>query len=193
MYDEKLARPRHDKSGRPSNEHESNVLFDIEAIRAELASEQIEVREIESTLPPMKLTIRTTTGCEGKPTDNPYDGLRMTKSFDEGLTVGRSRVEQTLSSPSLAYHGAASPSRLRRAEEDEVNEVDDPPRSFEWKGDRTIYTPEPSPKPISPTVVRPELKPSLSMPMGINGLEHNVWLEDDPEFGQEREITLSFE
>ncbi|KAI9788981.1 MAG: hypothetical protein M1816_006439 [Peltula sp. TS41687] len=209
MYDEKPTRPQHDKLGRRSSEAESNILFDIEAIRAELASEQIEVREIESTLPPMKLSIRTTTtGPEGKIlTDNPYDGLRMTKSFDEsGLTVGRSRVEQTLSSPSLAYHGAASPSRLRRAAEEGggmPNEVDDPPRSF--FDCKTVYTPEqPSPKPISPilvmttttttTTTRPELKPSISMPMEFNtGLEHNVWLEDDPEFGREQEITLSFE
>lgn len=34
-----------------------NVLFDIEAIRRELASEQIEVKQLESTLPPMKLEI----------------------------------------------------------------------------------------------------------------------------------------
>ncbi|KMU86270.1 DUF726 family protein [Coccidioides immitis H538.4] len=31
------------------------VLFDIDAIRAELASEQIQVKQLESTLPPMKL------------------------------------------------------------------------------------------------------------------------------------------
>ncbi|KAI4253365.1 MAG: hypothetical protein L6R42_007610, partial [Xanthoria sp. 1 TBL-2021] len=34
-----------------------NVLFDIDAIRAELASEMIEVKQLESTLPPMKLEI----------------------------------------------------------------------------------------------------------------------------------------
>ncbi|KAI4196259.1 MAG: hypothetical protein LQ348_002338, partial [Seirophora lacunosa] len=35
----------------------ANVLFDIEAIRKELASEQIEVKQLESTLPPMRLEI----------------------------------------------------------------------------------------------------------------------------------------
>ncbi|KAI4268672.1 MAG: hypothetical protein LQ337_007711 [Flavoplaca oasis] len=35
----------------------ANVLFDIDAIRAELASEMIEVKQLESTLPPMKLEI----------------------------------------------------------------------------------------------------------------------------------------
>ena len=35
---------------------DSNVLFDIDAIRRELASEMIEVRELDSTLPPMQIT-----------------------------------------------------------------------------------------------------------------------------------------
>ncbi|KAJ5625855.1 hypothetical protein N7510_002164 [Penicillium lagena] len=50
---------------RNNNPHESSeitsgpgtVLFDIEAIRAELASEAIEVKQLESTLPPMKLDL----------------------------------------------------------------------------------------------------------------------------------------
>ncbi|KAJ4522926.1 hypothetical protein HRR75_001322 [Exophiala dermatitidis] len=35
---------------------DSNVLFDIDAIRKELESEMIEVRELDSTLPPMQIT-----------------------------------------------------------------------------------------------------------------------------------------
>lgn len=35
---------------------DGNVLFDIDAIRKELASEMIEVRELDSTLPPMQIT-----------------------------------------------------------------------------------------------------------------------------------------
>ncbi|PGH10196.1 hypothetical protein AJ80_07555 [Polytolypa hystricis UAMH7299] len=35
------------------------VLFDVDAIRAELAGEQIEVRQLESTLPPMKLNLNS--------------------------------------------------------------------------------------------------------------------------------------
>ncbi|KAL4871621.1 hypothetical protein BDV12DRAFT_25187 [Aspergillus spectabilis] len=36
-----------------------SVLFDIDAIRAELASEMMEVRQLESTLPPMKLDLNS--------------------------------------------------------------------------------------------------------------------------------------
>ena len=44
-----------DKDG---NNH--GVLFDVDAIRAELAKEKLEVRELESTLPPMKLDLTPT-------------------------------------------------------------------------------------------------------------------------------------
>lgn len=51
-----------DHNSSPHNAAEPNsapgsVLFDIEAIRAELASEAIEVKQLESTLPPMKLDL----------------------------------------------------------------------------------------------------------------------------------------
>ena len=44
-------------SGADGGDPGGNVLFDIDAIRAELASEMIEVKQLESTLPPMKLDI----------------------------------------------------------------------------------------------------------------------------------------
>lgn len=43
-------------------EANGGVLFDVEAIRAELAKEKLEVKELESTLPPMKLEIPPTEG-----------------------------------------------------------------------------------------------------------------------------------
>ncbi|RDW93533.1 uncharacterized protein DSM5745_00855 [Aspergillus mulundensis] len=56
-----------------------SVLFDIDAIRAELASEQMEVRQLESTLPPMKLDLNspplnspaTPSSTEGKKAEEP--------------------------------------------------------------------------------------------------------------------------
>jgi hypothetical protein len=41
---------------------DSNVLFDVEAIRRELAGEMVEVRELDSTLPPMQITSMTKDG-----------------------------------------------------------------------------------------------------------------------------------
>ncbi|KAL2871068.1 uncharacterized protein BJX67DRAFT_214232 [Aspergillus lucknowensis] len=52
-----------DHSESPKSPADSNaagsVLFDIDAIRAELASEMIEVKQLESTLPPMKLDLNS--------------------------------------------------------------------------------------------------------------------------------------
>ncbi|KAL2826802.1 hypothetical protein BDW59DRAFT_144717 [Aspergillus cavernicola] len=52
-----------DHSESPQSPTSSNaagsVLFDIDAIRAELASEMMEVRQLESTLPPMKLDLNS--------------------------------------------------------------------------------------------------------------------------------------
>lgn len=49
-------------SGNPQDPNEPNVLFDIEAIRRELASEYIEVRELNSTMPAMQIATRTKDG-----------------------------------------------------------------------------------------------------------------------------------
>lgn len=46
-----------DKSRRADEDPNANILFDIEAIRRELESEQLEVRQLESTLPPMRLDL----------------------------------------------------------------------------------------------------------------------------------------
>ena len=65
----------------------ANVLFDIEAIKKELASEQIEVKELKSTAPPMKITIDDFQKSEDErpPPLNPHATLRETKS-DDGLS-----------------------------------------------------------------------------------------------------------
>lgn len=49
--------------GKPEDSGEPNVLFDIDAIRRELASEYIEVRELDSTMPAMQII---TTGKDGQ-------------------------------------------------------------------------------------------------------------------------------
>lgn len=64
-----------------------NVLFDIEAIKAELASEQIEVKQLESTLPPMKLNLNRSATNGDKPPQSPYSSFRETKSYDASLTT----------------------------------------------------------------------------------------------------------
>ena len=84
-YDDS-ARKSSDDFGTGSAEG-GNVLFDIEAIKAELASEQIEVKEIESTLPPMKLSLNGSASDGNKPPQSPYSNLRETKSYDGSIAM----------------------------------------------------------------------------------------------------------
>ena len=79
-YDDRMR--KEDEWGTRSAESGSNVLFDIEAIKAELASEQIEVRQLESTLPPMRLEVNGSNKAVEKAQQSPYLNLRETKSYD---------------------------------------------------------------------------------------------------------------
>ncbi|OBT61857.1 hypothetical protein VE03_08819 [Pseudogymnoascus sp. 23342-1-I1] len=69
-----------------SKKHDS-VLFDIDAIRAELASENFEVKELESTLPPMKLDFSSPAASPAVPSSS-LGALRDTKSADVIPTMG---------------------------------------------------------------------------------------------------------
>ncbi|OBT97762.1 hypothetical protein VE01_05110 [Pseudogymnoascus verrucosus] len=71
-----------------STKHDS-VLFDIDAIRAELASENFEVKELESTLPPMKLDFSSPAASLSPAVPSSSLGaLRDTKSADVIPTMG---------------------------------------------------------------------------------------------------------
>ena len=93
-----------DDWGTGSAESGSNVLFDIEAIKAELASEQIEVRQLESTLPPMKLDLKESGTNVPKGPQSPYLNLRETKSYD-GSTPFRPRNLDAVASKASLPNG----------------------------------------------------------------------------------------
>lgn len=62
--------------------HNQGVLFDVDAMREELArGEELQVKELASTLPPMKLDLPPSTSS------NPRDSLRETKSVDGTPTL----------------------------------------------------------------------------------------------------------
>lgn len=56
VYQDSLGKEGGGKGG--AGDANTGVLFDVEAIRAELAKEHLEVKELKSTLPPMKLDLR---------------------------------------------------------------------------------------------------------------------------------------
>ncbi|KAL9582081.1 MAG: hypothetical protein Q9212_003506, partial [Teloschistes hypoglaucus] len=90
----------------------ANVLFDIDAIRAELASEQIEVKQLESTLPPMKLDINgAQTSAEWNAKNPPAPmppPLRETRSYDANDTHNR-RPSDEDDDRALPFRSALSP------------------------------------------------------------------------------------
>jgi hypothetical protein len=101
VYDEQSkGLPEHkrlDADGDPAKIAENPVMFDIDAIRrevAQLAAEskeynaeaEFEIKEIKSTLPPMKIDIATVSPGQ----TSPYSTLRETKSYNDSLGVGAS-------------------------------------------------------------------------------------------------------
>ena len=195
-----------------SVEGSGNVLFDIEAIKAELHSEQIEVKQLESTLGPMKLDVKDQTP------NSPYSNLRQTKSYDSqraskpnDLDLKETKSprsnghkenpfdqgydEYNLSAEALNYPPSAAHSKLSFE-----SSVQSPsPR-------RLSHLPNSSPDLASPAkeaaedappppLQRPPLRSSLTLPSNSNkaGLEHNAWADDeDPDFGKEQEVKLTF-
>ena len=104
-YDDRMRGDHFDKNG--INGGSSNVLFDIEAIKAELASEQIEVKQLESTLPPMKLNLDGVSSSF-KNEQNTRLSMRETKSYD-GSMAFRPKINPDASQTSLANGRSSNP------------------------------------------------------------------------------------
>ncbi|KAJ9648355.1 hypothetical protein H2199_001209 [Coniosporium tulheliwenetii] len=180
---------------------DAGVLFDIDAIRreaAEFAAEGIQIKEIKSTLPPMKIE---------------------TKSFDNSSkALGQESYAGNLSLP-LAPNGhntvPPTKSQLGTANGyDDYDELNDGDNNISMTFD-TSYQQSPLPSysrspvtssatsPIpqqdswtSPSLSdsRPPLRSATTMPTNTFNMnpEHNAWADDEDEFGQEREIKMTF-
>lgn len=199
------------KAGKEEHGSNDGVLFDIEAIRAELASEHMEVRELKSTLPPMKLDL-------GSPsTLSPRSTLRETKSFD-AATMLQANTTKPPPSPSPRQSSSNIPTYRQEDasphwpdEEDEVQMTFDtsyhtPPRLNSASTSTANLSLSLHPSPHEPpqadpveraaTLQRPELKSSLTLPTPSNlpavSLDHNAWADEDEDFGHEKEIEMTF-
>ncbi|KAI9730612.1 MAG: hypothetical protein M1818_008094 [Claussenomyces sp. TS43310] len=195
-------------SGRGTEDVQGNnhgVLFDIDAIRAELASEQMEVKELQSTLPPMKLDLGTT------PT-SPRSTLRETKSYDPSMAAP---LPSSLTPPppvrspmswDVPPHAAeSSPHQPYLHPEGAISMTFDTAYQRPARSSSSIAGPRAPPSPSSPSVriapplaeptdraamlQRPELKSSTTLPVLPPG--HNVWADDDDEF-KEKEMEMTF-
>ncbi|KIE03314.1 DUF726 domain protein, partial [Metarhizium majus ARSEF 297] len=163
------------------------VLFDVDAIRAELAKEShgdadvetaLQVKEIESTLPPMKLDICPTTPSLSSPIADGRSSLRETRSADI-LTVGRMGFGSPNGSRDLSpYH--------TNMHEEEVQ------MTFDTSFDDSAHThtqAAPSTNGES-SLTRPEMKSSQTLP---NMTISDPWADpEDEDFGKEKEISMTF-
>jgi hypothetical protein len=146
VYDEHstAAPPGHrklDVDQDPAKLAENQVMFDIDAIRKEVAAlaaeskeynaeAEFEIKEIKSTLPPMKIDIATVSPSQ---TTSPYSTLRETKSYNDSL--GASSTADAKKTAKNASNGRY----------EEYDEFDDPSAShMEMTFDKSFRDPPPS-------------------------------------------------
>jgi hypothetical protein len=94
-YEESKGDPEGSRGTEDQFDNNHGVLFDVDAIRAELASEHMEVKELQSTLPPMKLDL----GSSSLQAPIPRASLRETKSYEPQPTQGFLRTPEYRPSP----------------------------------------------------------------------------------------------
>ncbi|KAI1761536.1 DUF726-domain-containing protein [Hypoxylon sp. FL1150] len=160
-----------DKEG---NNH--GILFDVDAMRAELAKEdELQPKELRSTLPPMKLDLSP------PPTSNNLrDTLRGTRSDDavfKGSPLGGYRLSQertqTLPARGLDYHPPPPDDEIQMTFDTSYVEYAEPP----------------SPPAKDASLARPEIKTAQTTP---NLALADPWADDDDDFGKEKEISMTF-
>ena len=214
VYDEK-SQQNVDKEEDPAKLAESNVMFDVDAIRAEVAvlsaEDGMEVKEIKSTLPPMKIDMAQTS-------PNPYSTLRGTKSYNDSLGVASHHPVN--SSSNLSTHSGTSygyQNGNRKQSFEEYDEMADGGMSMTF--DTSFKEPAParsparspslsgykSPDPSTsawdtaswkdPPHEHPPLR-SVTEPTTPNtnmAPAYNAWADEfDDEFGKEKELKMTF-
>lgn len=234
VYDENSALPQYktiDRDGDPAKIAENPIMFDIDAIRKEVAAlaaeskeynaeAEFEIKEIKSTLPPMKIDI-------GSISPPPYSGLRETKSYNDSLPT-------SIIDNKIARHGQHTSSGtniLGKSNFEEYDEYDEGAEHVEMTFDSSFRE---RPTPVSSTLKSPvsgtlppwesttPIKPAWSSdtqpmwdkstraerpalatvmtsppPLTSNGTNgnprYNAWADEfDDDFGKEKEVQMSF-
>ncbi|OCK81021.1 DUF726-domain-containing protein [Lepidopterella palustris CBS 459.81] len=212
MYDERLKEPR-GKEGESSTGKDESVLFDIDAIRAEaaeLSAQGIQIKQLESTLPPMKLDVTASASS------NSYSTFRETKNFNDSISQGAkpSASSGDLSAVSNGYDPViATKAQSKDYEEyDEfANEEGSISMTFDSSFERStaaLASKSPNPSPNLPSTIgpprtswssspaseRPPLKLATTPPSVNLSPDYNAWVdEDDEDFGKEKEMKMTFE
>lgn len=179
------------RDGAKSNQ---GVLFDIDAIRAELAKEAAEgnmdelpIKEIPSTLPPMKLDLSTSASASASPA-TPHEASPWAAGRSSDASPGTRRSSEgrsprrTVLLPGVpsARHSSA---QWGGAGEGEAHmgfnaDLHDPQRA----GPATTSQAESGER---PSIRASQTAPNITVP--------SPWADpDDEDFGQEKEITMTF-
>lgn len=173
-----------------------SVLFDIDAIKAELASESIEVKQLESTLPPMKLDLNSP--LAQSPAIPSSSEVKEKEAPNAGTT--QPSFEPT---PAPAHHSPHGPAHPASHEEERIEMTFD--TSYDdnmLQRSHSAFEPPHSDHDLYPT--RPGLRSSFTMPAGVGAsagasamgalaMEPNAWADHDFGAGEEGEMELSFE
>ncbi|KAI1214196.1 DUF726-domain-containing protein [Annulohypoxylon truncatum] len=176
-----------DKEG---NNH--GVLFDVDAIRAELAKEEeLEVKELKSTLPPMKLDVSPPPPPISS-SASPRDAFHKTKSTGDIYGYGgrSSSFEYRVSQERTPTKGLGFDMHPP-LEDNEIQMTFD--TSF-TESHLDVPPPPPAkdfpPSPSPSAFARPEIKSAQTTP---NIALKDPWADDDDEeFGKEKEMTMTF-
>ncbi|RKF60343.1 putative membrane protein C6F6.13c [Erysiphe neolycopersici] len=178
------------------------VLFDVEAIRAELASEQMEVRELKSTLPPMKLDLdsSTTTGLKSPRSKDLNQKITNISSSvpDISLPFESSKNKSLLTSSYIQGERSSSlfsNTQLEMRNSDEKNLISsksesDLSHSRQNFGDKLNSEFKSTPSDLKSKSALPLSDSTEALEISPYDLTHNAWADDD-EFA-EKEVHMTF-
>jgi hypothetical protein len=213
MYDENSQKTAEVKEG----DANSAVLFDVDAIVkevAELAAQGIQVKELESTLPPMKLEVKElqstlppmkldVSQSQNQPA-NVQPSLRETKSYNDSIGVNGSVNRSSEHIARSQSHELDDRTEFNPTQSGEItmtfdstkNEASLTENSLSDRLPASGYEQAPhadlEPSWTSSTAGRPTLKSHVMEPANAS-LDHNAWADvDDEDFGKEKDIQLSF-
>lgn len=167
---------------------DSSVLFDVDAIRAELAKEQS----------------RATAAAAATTLAPHHAPLRHAKSFGDAAASGGGRNAATATGGAPPAYRAASTTRLDSYDYDSDSE-DEFGNRRNRRGEEAptlsfgrAYEPPPLPPPTV-TSYSSRVLPVRSSSLGVPPYrptdiepERNVWADDEDEFGEEGEMTMTF-
>lgn len=175
--------PNQVDSSSPHNSPDStfvqdSILFDIDAIKAELASEQIEVKQLESTLPPIKVELNSSPQPPSA-TESPRPDLKQFKSADDAATLVDKQQSTTAADSKTTTSPAVSGAKPDPTKPDTVRDED-----VQLTFDTSYH--------VSSNDTRPPLHSYATMPTDLG---HNAWADGDGHHhgGEEGEIQMTFE